>query len=217
MYQKFLLLFGLLPSVAYGHDETLHPAGSLFDSVSPLLIGLIVSATAVVGGVVYMRTRSISYGVVVGLLVLATLTVSGYRGSMREATIDEMTTAVLAGVPMTVYKTPTCGCCGGYVDALKNAGAAVTVEVVDDAALQAFKQEYGIRDDQASCHTTVAEGYVIEGHVPLTAVAKLIIEKPTIAGITLPGMPIGTPGMPGRQSEPFVVTTLEGTHFWQSS
>lgn len=121
--------------------------------------------------------------------------------------------SLLQGANITVYKSPTCGCCGNYVAELKRQGADVTVEQISDSALEKKKQELGVRSDLQSCHTALMDGYVIEGHVPMEAVARLRSERPSIEGIALPGMPAGSPGMSGIKSAPFSVMTLTGDMF----
>ena len=103
----------------------------------------------------------------------------------------------------TVYKDPDCGCCQGYVDHLRANG--FRVETVETSDLMSIKQKHGIPDDMAACHTMLIGGYVVEGHVPLTTLRKLLGERPRIKGIALPGMPIGTPGMEGPKEEPFTI------------
>ena len=116
-------------------------------------------------------------------------------------------TSVLAGLEATVYKSPTCGCCTGYVEFLREHG--VTVTAVDTNDLTQVKADYGIPAAAQSCHTTVVDGYVIEGHVPLAALEQFLSERPKVDGIALPGMPIGTPGMPGPKTAPYEVLTLQ--------
>ena len=105
-----------------------------------------------------------------------------------------------------VFKTPSCGCCYGYVLFLKK--EQFNVKETDMRSLHSIKQKYNIPLEMQSCHTTIVGKYFIEGHVPLEAVNKLLKEQPDIDGIALPGMPIGTPGMPGKKEEPFVVYQL---------
>ena len=105
-----------------------------------------------------------------------------------------------------VFKTPSCGCCYGYVLFLKK--EQFNVKETDMRSLHLIKQKYNIPLEMQSCHTTIIGKYFIEGHVPLEAVNKLLKEQPDIDGIALPGMPIGTPGMPGKKEEPFVVYQL---------
>ena len=93
-----------------------------------------------------------------------------------------------------IYKDPNCGCCHGF-----------KVEVRNTAVLDAIKRRYSVPAALASCHTMRIGGYTVEGHVPLSSVKKLLRERPEISGIALPGMPQGSPGMPGPKMEPFVV------------
>ena len=105
-----------------------------------------------------------------------------------------------------VFKTPSCGCWYGYVLFLEK--EKFNVKQTDMRSLHSIKQKYNIPLEMQSCHTTIIGKYFIEGHVPLEAVNKLLKEQPDIDGIALPGMPIGTPGMPGKKEEPFVVYQL---------
>lgn len=113
---------------------------------------------------------------------------------------------------VTVWKSPTCGCCGGWVDHLEEEG--FEVEVVDSYDLQAVKAEHGVTADLASCHTAVVDGYVVEGHVPAEDIRRLLAERPDVAGIAAPGMPVGSPGMEveGRAPDAYdvVVFTRDG-------
>ncbi|MBF0214834.1 MAG: hypothetical protein HQM00_14950 [Magnetococcales bacterium] len=111
-----------------------------------------------------------------------------------------------AGVSAKVYKSPLCGCCTGYVEFLKSEGYAVEVENVAD--MDPVKRELGVPKEMESCHTTRIGGYVVEGHVPLKTLQRLLQEKPAIPGIALPGMPTGVPGMPGPK-ESLTILTLE--------
>ena len=94
---------------------------------------------------------------------------------------------------ITVTKDPNCGCCGGWVEHLKAEGFAV--EVIESASVNRVKAKLGVPKDLASCHTAEIEGYVIEGHVPATAIRRLLSEKPQAKGLAVPGMPVGSPGM----------------------
>ena len=105
-----------------------------------------------------------------------------------------------------VFKTPSCGCCNGYVLFLEK--ESFKVKQTDMRSLHTIKQKYTIPLEMQSCHTTILDKYFIEGHVPLEAINKLLKEKPNIDGIALPGMPIGTPGMPGDKDEPYVIYQL---------
>ena len=92
----------------------------------------------------------------------------------------------------TVYKSPTCGCCEKYVEYLEKNG--FTVKAINEDNMDAIKKRYGTAR-AASCHTMLVEGYVVEGHVPVRAIRKLLSEKPDIVGISAPGMPQHSPGM----------------------
>lgn len=107
---------------------------------------------------------------------------------------------------LTVYKAASCGCCGGWVDFIREHGYSVTVREMDD--VEPVKDFLRIHDELRSCHTATLEGYVLEGHVTLPAIRKLLAERPKIRGIALPGMPEGSPGMSGSKSEPFVTLTI---------
>lgn len=114
----------------------------------------------------------------------------------------------LNGLEAVFYKSPTCGCCHVYAQALEAAG--VRLKVIDDAAAMAqAKAQHGIPPQAYSCHTFTLDGYVVEGHVPLEALEQLVTERPGIDGIALPGMPIGTPGMPGPKTAPYEILALQ--------
>ena len=110
-----------------------------------------------------------------------------------------------------VFKTPSCGCCYGYVLFLEK--EKYKVKQTDMRSLHSIKQKYNIPIEMQSCHTTIMGKYFIEGHVPIEAINKLLKEQPDIDGIALPGMPIGTPGMPGDKDEPYVIYQLTDGKF----
>ena len=109
-----------------------------------------------------------------------------------------------------VWKSATCQCCGNWVKHLEGNGFAVKVNAAEPAALAALKREAGIGDKLASCHTAKIDGYVIEGHVPADDIKRLVAEHPDAAGLAVPGMPAGSPGMEqGGKSEPFDVLLIK--------
>lgn len=110
-------------------------------------------------------------------------------------------------IKVTVYKSPSCGCCVGYASFLESSGFIVETVLTSD--MDPIKRKYGIPSDMDSCHTALVEGYFVEGHVPLEAVNKLLSERPVIDGIALPDMPAGSPGMPGTQNEDYVIYSLK--------
>ncbi len=109
---------------------------------------------------------------------------------------------------VTVYKSPSCGCCGKWVDHLRVNGFSVTVHDVQN--LEPVKQRYGVPRNLASCHTATVEGYVVEGHVPAGDIKRLLAEKPKVKGLAVPGMPVGSPGMEqGNDKEPYDVVSFD--------
>lgn len=102
-----------------------------------------------------------------------------------------------------LYKNPECQCCDSYAKVLQRSGIAVTVEQIP--ALAEFKREHGVPEPLQGCHTLLIDGYVVEGHVPVALIKRLLAERPSIRGISLPGMPAGSPGMDGEKTEPFTV------------
>lgn len=117
-----------------------------------------------------------------------------------------VTTPALA-TDATLHRNPNCGCCEQYVRYLENQGWEV--DVVSENNLAAIKREAGVPESLASCHTMQVGDYVIEGHVPLAAIDKLLSERPDIDGIGLAGMPVGSPGMPGTQQDEFAVKAFD--------
>jgi len=115
---------------------------------------------------------------------------------------------LLNGEQVTVYKDVNCGCCAVYASYLESNDIAVDVQNVPD--LHQIKEQFEIPQHLQSCHTMEIAGYVVEGHIPLEVVSKLLSERPEIKGIALPGMPSGSPGMPGPKTGPFVIYTLGG-------
>ena len=99
----------------------------------------------------------------------------------------------MEGKTMTVYKSPSCGCCIDWIDIMKSKG--FKIDVIETNEVNNIKQKAGLQAGQTSCHTAFVDGYVIEGHVDYSAIKKMLVEKPNILGITVPGMPIGSPGM----------------------
>ena len=102
-----------------------------------------------------------------------------------------------------LYKNPQCSCCEGYAAYLRQNGFEVEVKPSNDLA--EISSKAGVPADLEGCHTTFIEGYVVDGHVPVDVIQKLLKEKPAIAGITLPGMPMGAPGMGGPKSAPLTI------------
>jgi len=118
--------------------------------------------------------------------------------------------AGVSKIKAVVYKSPNCGCCVKHVSYLKENGFDVDIVLVDD--MESIKQKYEIPPEMESCHTTIVGNYFIEGHVPIEAIDKLLLEQSDIDGIALPGMPSGSPGMPGIKRGSFDIQAVsEGT------
>ena len=107
-----------------------------------------------------------------------------------------------------VYHSPSCGCCKGWIAHLEKHNFKVHSVLTDDVAV--IKTKHGLPKEAASCHTAIIDGYVIEGHVPANDIKRLIKDKPDIAGLTVPQMPVGTPGMEmGERKDPFNVIAFD--------
>lgn len=131
-----------------------------------------------------------------GLFVAA----SGASLVARSFVASEASAAVLPTVE--VWKNPSCGCCGGWAQHMRNAGFPVTVTPVED--MDAIRSAKGVPGDLQSCHTAVVDGYVVEGHVPAADVKRLLAERPPAKGLAIPGMPQSAPGM-DQPGEPYTV------------
>lgn len=112
-----------------------------------------------------------------------------------------------SGPLVTVFKTPTCGCCGKWVEHLKANGFAVKVQEVTDTA--GYEKQYHVPRTMLSCHTAVVNGYTIEGHVPAAEIKRLLYERPKAVGLAVPGMPAGSPGMEAARSEAYSVYVFD--------
>ncbi|MFC3077860.1 DUF411 domain-containing protein [Phenylobacterium terrae] len=124
------------------------------------------------------------------------------------AALSAGSAAAAAGPKLTVYKTASCGCCRGWVTAMARAGFAPTVVEVEDLSVEWRKR--GVPDQLSSCHLADIGGYVTVGHVPPQDVRRLLKERPKALGLTVPGMPLGSPGMehPSGKTEPYETLLL---------
>lgn len=134
-----------------------------------------------------------------GVLVLLVGVVMAAQNTQRSAPV------------MEVYKSPTCGCCSKWVEHVQQGGFTVKVTDLSDEALDALKQKHGVPRTTQSCHTALVDGYVVEGHVPVAEIHRLLKEKPAVAGLAVAGMPIGSPGMevPGQRPQTYNVLTFD--------
>lgn len=138
---------------------------------------------------VTVTRRATLFAIAAGLAV-------GFRPAAAEA----------GPIAIRVAKDPTCGCCTAWVEIIEANGFFATIALLDYDALQAHKAASGIPDTMASCHTAHVEGYVVEGHVPPADIRRLIAERPDAVGLSVPGMPYGSPGMgPETEREAYIV------------
>ena len=152
-----------------------------------------------------VRQGSVGASVVVSLL-LAIQPVQAHGDVKGDAAMPVISGAT--GPQMTVYRSASCGCCTSWGSHIASAGFRIEDHVTE--AMDAVKKARGVSPQQASCHTAVVEGYVIEGHVPASAIKRLLTERPNIRGLAVPGMPIGSPGMEvaGVEAERFEVLAI---------
>ncbi len=114
-----------------------------------------------------------------------------------------------APTEIRVAKDPNCGCCGAWIEVIEREGFSATVDLLDYDALQAHKAKSGVPTEMMSCHTAYVAGYVIEGHVPVADIRRLLAERPDAIGLAVPGMPYGSPGMgPETEREAYAVYLL---------
>lgn len=111
--------------------------------------------------------------------------------------------ALASTINAVMYKNPQCSCCEIYAAYLEENGFKVVLKPVNN--LSQISSEAGVPEALEGCHTLMVDGYVVDGLVPVDIVKKLLAERPAIAGITLPGMPVGSPGMPGTKKAPFKI------------
>jgi hypothetical protein len=118
--------------------------------------------------------------------------------------------ALAAEGSIEVWKSATCKCCINWVKHLEANGFAVNVNAADPSMLDRIKRQSGIGEELASCHTARIGTYVIEGHVPAADIKRLVAERPDAIGLTVPGMPVGSPGMEqGAETEPYDVLLIK--------
>jgi hypothetical protein len=142
----------------------------------------------------------------VATVAATSLLVAGCGGTAPEAATPTVSGAEVTEAVVVVHKTETCTCCGAYEEYLEAQGYEVDVRIHEDIA--AVKADLGVPPEEQSCHTNEVGGYVVEGHMPSEAIEALLADAPEVDGISLAGMPAGSPGMPGEQTEPFVVRTF---------
>ena len=112
---------------------------------------------------------------------------------------------------LTVLKSPYCGCCAKWIEHVQQHG--FSVKVVDTEDMASVKKRLGVPERLASCHTTMVDGYFVEGHVPAADIKRLLAQKPKASGIAVPGMPGGSPGMEMAAKQPYatILVRQDGT------
>jgi hypothetical protein len=135
---------------------------------------------------------------VASLLALA-LTTAAVRTSPPDASAKKPV--------ITVYKDPSCGCCKNWIEHLIKHG--YRVDAKDSPNMTEIKHTMGVPTGLAACHTALVNGYLIEGHVPAADIDRLLVQKPKIAGLAVPGMPMGSPGMEGGTAQRYQVLTFD--------
>lgn len=141
----------------------------------------------------------------IGLMLAAVLVSLASAHAGKAASTDRATSA--KPIAIKVYKTPDCECCKTWVQHLRDNG--FQVETVDMPDLSLINQKYGVKPAFEACHTAVVNGYVVEGHVPADVIMKLLKEHPAVAGVAVPGMPSGSPGMEVGSKERYDVLTFD--------
>jgi hypothetical protein len=136
----------------------------------------------------------------VGVLALTSVACGGGEGVRAEQIVASSDTVV-------VYKTPTCGCCNAWVDHVREHGFPVVTHDLDD--LTDIKRDLGVPAGRISCHTATVRGYTVEGHVPADLIRRMIDERAPIRGLTVPGMPMGSPGMEGLIKQDYDVLAFD--------
>lgn len=152
-----------------------------------------------------MNKKIIVFAVVLILIVITLLVIT-----LNKKT-GETGSVVKNNVEVTFYHSPTCGCCDNYEDYLESKGFELK-EIESDLKLKEIKQSLHIPTNMQSCHTAIIGKYFIEGHMPVEAIEKLLREQPDIDGIALPGMPSGSPGMPGMKQGEWIVYAVKGNN-----
>lgn len=128
--------------------------------------------------------------------LVALAVIGGLLGAPSMASAEEV----------ALYKNPQCECCEGYADYLRENGHTVKVQPTHE--LVAMSRDAGLPEGFQGCHLSVVDGYFVSGHVPINTVNKLLSERPDIKGITLPNMPMGSPGMSGTKTEAFIIYAI---------
>ncbi len=146
-------------------------------------------------------TTNAKVGIGIIAVILIILAVN-YDATPKNAIIN-----TYQGTKITIFKSQSCGCCGGFIAEIQRQGFDVSVEEMSN--INDIKEKHKIPETMTSCHTSEIEGYFVEGHMPIEAIIKLLDERPDIDGIALPGMPPGVPGMAGVKNQEWIVYSIK--------
>jgi hypothetical protein len=151
----------------------------------------------------------VSTGFLRGCAMVAVTVAAAGCGRGEADTAQPTRASILASAADTVvvYKTPTCGCCNDWVDHVKSHGFPVVTHDLD--RLEDVRRQHGVPAGLISCHTATVRGYTIEGHVPADLIRRMLDEGASFRGLTVPGMPVGSPGMEGPWKQPYDVLSFD--------
>ncbi|MBH8554326.1 DUF411 domain-containing protein [Nostocaceae cyanobacterium CENA357] len=122
---------------------------------------------------------------------------------------DKKTESYSGNREITIYRSPSCGCCGAWIEHIQKQGFKIKEDIKTEE-MEAIKQKYNLPQDLASCHTAIIDGYVMEGHIPADDIKRFLKQKPQFIGLAVPGMPLGTPGMEsGNIKQPFTIMAFD--------
>ncbi len=163
----------------------------------------------------YLLTVLISVGVITlagGIYLTSSnnnQTIAGTNGNTVLASVwDQATESYSGNKDITVYRSPSCGCCGLWIEHMQKHGFQVNEIKTDN--MEAIKKQYNLPSNLASCHTAIIDGYVMEGHIPGDDIKRFLKQKPDATGLTVPAMSLGTPGMEaGERKQPFAVLAFD--------
>lgn len=139
-------------------------------------------------------SNKVFYSLVAAFIVASSIFwIYMFQGESFALPFTETESVNAEGISLTMYHSPTCGCCVKWAEYLEDHGVEVTTE--ETMNVYGIKRDHGVSDQLSSCHTAVVDGYVIEGHVPVEDIVRLLEERPDAIGLAVPGMPVNSPGM----------------------
>ncbi|OCQ90445.1 CopG family transcriptional regulator [Nostoc sp. MBR 210] len=143
------------------------------------------------------------------IIIIAVVSITSNSASAIAASIwDNETESYSGKQEIIVYRSPSCSCCGDWLEHIQKHGFKIKQDIKTDE-IEAIKQKYNLPPEFASCHTAIIDGYVMEGHVPADDIKRFLKQKPQLAGLAVPAMPVGTPGMEmGDTKQPFSVVAF---------